>query len=221
MIKLVAWDWNGTLLADTQTVVDATSVELKTIFGRTISIQEYRNEFVIPVSQFFKNLGVDVKKLEKSYKQSAQTFDVEYEKRVKKCRTRSGAKKLLSWLEKSNIRSVIFSNHTTEKISEQTNRLKITRFFDVILANKNIHDAYTTKGKEGRLIEYMNKNNINPKDVLIIGDTAEEIVIGHDMGAKTVAITAGHSSTKRLKVAKPDYLISNLLEIEKILKLNA
>jgi phosphoglycolate phosphatase-like HAD superfamily hydrolase len=218
MIKLVAWDWNGTLLADTQTIVDATNVELKTIFKKTTTLKEYRENFVIPVSEFFKNIGVDVLKLEKNYKKSAQTFDVEYEKRVKKCRTRSGTRKLLVLLAKNKIKSVIFSNHTKEKIGQQVKRLKLTEFFDAILANDHIHEAYTIKGKEKRLLEYMRKKKIKPAEILIIGDTAEEIVIGHDMGAKTIAITAGHSDTKRLKAVKPDYLVSNLLEIKKIIQ---
>lgn len=218
MIKLVAFDWNGTLLADTQTVVNATSIELKRLYGRKIGIQEYRQEFVIPVRNFFINLGIDPKDLDKNYKESAHIFDTEYEKQVWRCRTRSGSRKLLDWLKSQNIKSVIFSNHSTERVIQQTDRLKITKFFDSVLANDLVQDAYSIKGKEKKLIDYLKEEKINNREVLVIGDTDEEIIIGHDMGSKTVAITNGHSTTIRLRAAKPDYLINNLEEVIGIIK---
>ena len=218
MIKLVAFDWNGTLLADTQTVVDSTSIELNELYGRKIGLQEYRREFVIPVRNFFINLGISEKELDKNYKKSAAIFEREYEKRALRCRTRSGSRKLLDWLKNQNIKTVIFSNHSKEGVLTQTDRLKITHFFNQILGNSHISDAYTIKGKELRLIDYIKKIKIKNSDVLVIGDTDEEIIIGRDMGAQTVAITNGHSTTKRLRAEKPDYLINNLQEIIGIIK---
>jgi phosphoglycolate phosphatase-like HAD superfamily hydrolase len=218
MIKLIAFDWNGTLLADTQTVVDATSIELGRLYKRTVDIQEYRREFIIPVRNFFINLGISAKELDKNYKKSAHIFDTEYEKRVWRCRTRSGTRKLLKWLKDQHIKSVIFSNHATERVKQQTDRLKITGYFERILANDLIRDAYSIKGKEKKLIDYLRKEKIKNGEVLVIGDTDEEIIIGRDMGAKTAAITNGHSTTTRLRTAKPDYLINNLQEVIGIVK---
>lgn len=218
MIKLVAFDWNGTLLADTQTVVDATSIELNELYGRKIEISEYRREFVIPVRTFFINLGISEKELDKNYKRSAAIFEREYEKRALRCRTRSGSRKLLDWLKSQNIKSAILSNHERKGVIRQTNRLKITDYFDCILGNDLMRDAYSIKGKEKRLIEYLKSQNIPHNQVLVIGDTDEEIIIGRDMGSKTAGITNGHSSTARLRAAKPDYLINNLEEVIVIIK---
>ncbi|KKR51203.1 MAG: hypothetical protein UT84_C0002G0064 [Candidatus Curtissbacteria bacterium GW2011_GWA1_40_16] len=218
MIKLVAFDWNGTLLADTQTVVNATSIELNELYGRKIGLQEYRREFVIPVRIFFINLGIGEKELDKNYKKSAAIFEREYEKRALRCRTRSGSRKLLEWLKSQNIKSAIFSNHEINGVLRQTERLNITNFFDKILANNHMRDAYSIKGKEKRLIEYLKNQKIPHSEVLVIGDTDEEIIIGHDMGSKTVAITNGHSTTIRLRAAHPDFLINNLVEVIGIVK---
>ncbi len=218
MIKLVAFDWNGTLLADTQTVVDCTNEQLKVFGNKKIDINIYRETFEIPVNKFFQNLGLNPKIIEKNYQKSGDIFHREYEIRVQKLRTRSGSKQLLSWLKSIKIKSVIVSNHATHRIKEQTARLKISGSLDAILANDNTHDSYTIKGKEKRLIDYIAKNKIDPSQVLIIGDTDEEIIIGRDMGAKTVAITNGHSTAARLKAEKPDYLINNLREVIGIVK---
>lgn len=218
MIKLVAFDWNGTLLADTQTVVDCTNIQLKVFGNKKIDIKIYRRTFEIPVNKFFQNIGLDPKIIQENYQKSGDIFHHEYEIRVQKLRTRSGTKKLLSWLHNQKIKSVIVSNHATHRIKEQTDRLKISGFLDAILANDNTHDSYTIKGKEKRLIDYLKRNKIKNAEVLVIGDTDEEIIIGRDMGAKTAAITNGHSTTARLRAAKPDYLINNLEEVIGIIK---
>src|SRR3990167_8155487 len=218
MIKLVAFDWNGTLIADTQTVVGCTNEQLKVFGNKTIDIKIYRQTFEIPVNKFFENIGLDLKNIEKNYRKSSDIFHHFYEKKVKRCRTRSGTKNILKWLKTQKIKSVIVSNHATERITQQTKRLKIAEYFDTILANDNTHDSYTIKGKEKRLIDYLRKKKIVANEVLVVGDTIEEIIIGKDMGAKTVAITNGHSTTSRLKAAKPDYLINNLSEVIKIVK---
>ncbi len=218
MIRLVAFDWNGTLIADTQTVVDCTNEQLKVFGHETIDIKTYRQTFEIPVNKFFANIGLDFKSIEKNYRKAGDIFHRYYEEKVKRCRTRSGTKNILKWLKMKKISSVIVSNHATERIAEQTKRLKIIEYFDAILANNDIHDSYTIKGKEKRLIAYLGKKKITASKILVVGDMTEEIIIGKDMGAKTVAVTNGHCSTSRLKAAKPDYLINNLKEVIGIIR---
>lgn len=218
MIKLVAFDWNGTLIADTQTVVDCTNEQLKVFGPKTIDIKIYRQTFEIPVNKFFENIGLDPKNIEKNYRESGDIFHRCYEGKIIRCRTRSGTKNVLKWLKTQKIKSIIVSNHAAQRITQQTERLKITEYFDAILANDHTHDSYTIKGKEKRLITYLRKLKIASNEVLMIGDTIEEIIIGKDMGSKTVAITNGHSTTARLKTAKPTYLINSLEEVIKIVK---
>ena len=61
MIKLVAFDWNGTLLADTKPVVDADNVVLKKLGLKPITVSQFRNAFTIPLIEYYANLGIDEK----------------------------------------------------------------------------------------------------------------------------------------------------------------
>ncbi len=62
---------------------------------------------------------------------------------------------------------------------------------------------------------------LTTKEVVIVGDTLEEIEIAKNFGCYAVAITGGHNSTSRLKAMKPDFLLHNLSELKKIIvKLN-
>jgi phosphoglycolate phosphatase len=64
----------------------------------------------------------------------------------------------------------------------------------------------------------MRKQGCKKDEVIIIGDSPEEIEVGKAAGIKTVAITGGYYSTARLKASKPDFLISNLKELIGIVK---
>ncbi|MBU6389618.1 HAD hydrolase-like protein [Patescibacteria group bacterium] len=63
----------------------------------------------------------------------------------------------------------------------------------------------------------MKKTGLDFTEVLIVGDSMEEIEIAHSTGSVSVAITNGYYSTRRLKAVNPDYLIDNLIQLEDII----
>ena len=63
----------------------------------------------------------------------------------------------------------------------------------------------------------MHKNNYKKQEVMIVGDSPEEIEIGKSLGLKTIAITNGYYSKFRLKKKNHDYMINNLHELKRII----
>jgi len=76
---------------------------------------------------------------------------------------------------------------------------------------------YFKRSKGDKLKDYLKTNNVKPSEILVVGDTVEEIEIARELGAISVAITNGYNSTKRLKSKKPDYLLNDLRKIEGII----
>lgn len=212
MIKLVVFDWNGTLLADTVALVAGVNARLKYMGYPEVSIQKYREFFKIPASEAYKNLGIDEEKLYENIEEHSAIFHKQYEASASKNRTRAGTRQVLQFLHDANITSIILSNHNVKAITMQLERLKIEKYFDTILANSDLHSAYL-KGKKDRLVEYLSNQDFKPNEVLIIGDTEEEIEIGKELGLHTVGITGGSSTAKRLKSAHPDVLIHKLHDL--------
>jgi phosphoglycolate phosphatase len=220
MIKLVAFDWNGTLLSDTFPIYEGDREVCKFLNLRVPSYKEFTEIFDIPVKNYYLKLGAKEADLMKKAQQIEDIFHGHYEKRIQKVRTRAHTKTILNLLREKQIRSMIFSNHLTDKIAEQLERLKIRHFFDEVSGNSDPTTAFKKRAKNQRLADYLKSKNIKAEETIIIGDTIEEIQIARELGAKVVAITHGNCSTKRLKEAKPDYLITSLLEIKNILKFN-
>ena len=219
MIKLVAFDWNGTLFADTKAIVDADNVVLKKLGLPSITVKHFRNVFAIPLIEYYAACGIDREYFLKNQETITKLFHGEYEERVKHVRTRSGTRIILDRLMRQNIPAIIFSNHTHDGIHFQLRRLKMAGYFKEILARTLLSGPVENRIKGAKLEEYVENNNYKKLEVLIVADGVEEIEIGKTLGIPCAAISRGFTSTVRLKGAQPDYLIHNLVELDGIINI--
>lgn len=220
MIKSVVFDFNGTLLADTNACWKADNHVLKTFGGNPITLKIYKDTVSIPAMNFYSVHGCDKNEMMKNSGRLGKVFHEFYEKRAAKLRSRKNAKSLLNWLHENNIESVILSNHTVAGINCQLERLGMKRYVSKLLANTAL-DSYLKNGKMEKLKDFLKSSNLQKEDIIIVGDTCEEIEIGRSMGIKTVAITGGYYSAARLRKGCPDFLIGGLGELINIVgKLN-
>lgn len=218
MIKLVAFDWNGTLLSDSNAVFKADNEVLKQIGEKPVSCSDFLKYFDVPVKNYYRGLGLSVKKVEEQSEFISKVFYNSYEQLAEKTRSRSHAKTVLIWLKQNNIPAIIISNHIKERIKIHLKRLHIENYFEEILGNYKFGLAMHERNKKIRLFDFLNHERISPKEILIVGDSIEEVEIAKELGAISIAITQGNVSTKRLKSAKPDYLISDLGNIINIIR---
>lgn len=216
MTSLAVFDWNGTLLADTRQIFAADNEVIKALGIKEVTYQEFLDTFDIPVKDYYMKLGASKLQLLRKAMKLERIFHTSYAKRVLKVRTRAHTKDILEFLKSKNIPMVILSNHVREEIIKELNRRNLQKYFAEILGNSMINTAFQSRSKQDKLSAYLKQNRIDPKRILIVGDGTEEIHIARSLGAKVVSITHGNYSTRRLKAAKPDYLITNLLEIKKI-----
>ncbi len=135
MIKLVIFDWNGTLIADAHASFEADNNVLRTFGGKPVNMTTWRNTIIIPSINFYELHGCNRKQMLKELKRLGNVFHEFYETRVTRIRTRSNGKLLLNYLFKSKIDSIIVSNHTLTGIQSQLKRLKIEKYLSSILAN--------------------------------------------------------------------------------------
>lgn len=217
MIKLAVFDWNGTLLADTKLVVDGFNKEISLVNHRPITIKEFQHHYHMPTVNLIKSLGINLETFKKHRLEMSHAFHSYYEPLAAKARTRHGTRQTLARLKERGINCVILSNHTTEGIYLQLERLKLANYFDDVLANEGIGMNHFT-GKQERLKAYLAKEGYDAKKVLIVGDSIEEVHIGQNLGLLTAAITHGCTSTQRLKESRPDAVINKVTDILEVIK---
>lgn len=219
MIKLIAFDWNGTLLADTQISLKAENKSLKAVGVKPLSLKKFQDAFDIPITKYWDNIGFSKSFVKTNLDVIENTFHSEYKKYAVQARTRAGVREVLKWLESQNINAAIYSNHDIPDIKKQLARLKIEKFITTILANPGDERLQIfNRHKDQKLNDYRKQQNIKPLEVISIGDTCEEVEIGKEYGYHTVALTSGFNSTARLKAAKPDFLVHNIKDLIGIIK---
>ena len=217
MIKLVVFDWNGVLIADAAATV-AVDKELFKAFGHEpLDMKTYREIFTMPIKEFFFAAGFTRAEMERDAVRIQEMFHKLYEPRIAKIRTRTGARKLLGYLKTKHIDAVILSNHTIEGITVQLRRLGIEGYFSNIIANDK-HTTMARKNKGEKLVELVGKSHHKKEEIIIIGDSTEEIEAARMAGIKCISITGGYYSTRRLKAGKPDFLINSLPQMIAIIQ---
>ncbi len=216
--KLAIFDWNGTVIADTRQAWVASNKCLEFYGQEPISFKRQLETFDFPIIHYFKRNGCCIDKVLATKEQSNKIFQDEYDKLSANARTRRGARDLLEWLNKNNVTCIILSNYLTHKIENHLKRLKIDHYFSYISANNcDGTSILSSTNKLERISEFMVKRGYHPNNTFIIGDSKEEPEIGRHMGITSIGITGGCINERRLRLAKPDYIINNLNETKEIL----
>lgn len=212
-IKLVVFDWNGTLFADHLAVLEAANASEVPLLGLPpVTLEQLRDTYEVPIINAYEKLGVPPEVFRAKSAEISPIFHKCYEPLAARVRTRPGTRVTLQRLQKHGIRCIILSNHTLEGIYFQLARLKLEPFFVDVLANGNTNAAHHT-GKQHRLELYLENNHYKPEEVVIVGDTPEEVHIGRSLGIHTIAITGGMCSKPRLVATKPDKLVGSVPQI--------
>ncbi len=216
MARIVTWDFNGTLLADSQLCVNAGNHVIREYGGTPLPRRQYSQKFEFPALEFCYKQGADRERLTAElYRQGFYGY---YTSRASRCRTRQGAREILAWLKRQGVTSVILSNHLMDDISAQLERLGLDEYVERILANESQQAAMAGNNKIARMRAYLDTVDVNTSDSWIIGDSPEDVGIGKSLGFRTVAVVDGYFSASRLRASNPDHMITNLRQLIRIVE---
>lgn len=215
--KIIVWDWNGTLLDDTDACVAAINQYLAIAAKPKIDSDKFRTCFDIPITRLYENLGFTEIEIQESMARWQEIFHENYEMMARICQLREGARSILRSTELVNINNFILSNHIAHSITSHLSRHEAEHQIHMVMAYESRATQFR-EPKGQRFATHMREQGLIPANGIIIGDTPEEVQIGRELGLTTIAITGGYASESRLQAAKPDYLIHALPEMLPILR---
>ena len=219
MIKLVAFDWNGTLLDDTRAQWICFNKVLTHFKRPAISFARFQQTYDVPFSRLWAANGGKVAEMP----EQNRVYFKFHNKLALRVPLKPHVKRVLKTLDAMGVSYVVFSNHPQKLIITDIKRLGLQSQLKSVLGRPDGDDSHMNKrSKELRLLKYLRSRRIKRSEVLCIGDTIEEIEIAREAGFKCVAVSGGNCDTARLRNLNPDFLAANLLPIPKIIaKLNA
>lgn len=191
-IKHIMWDWNGTLMNDTQVNVMIINPILERVKVELLTLESYRNKIDFPVQTFYHRLGIDPNVL--TYEQFVREFFEIYDARRFECLLFEQAKETLESFKLAGLSQSILSAHQEKSLKELVKFYDIEHYFLDITAAKN----QAGEGKVAMGLEKIERLGLVGQNVLIIGDTAHDYEVAQAIGAQCILLSHGYHTLERL-----------------------
>ena len=207
--KHIIWDWNGTLINDVWLVVEIMNKMLKKRNLPKIDSKKYREIFDFPVTKYYSKLGFDFSN--ESFEKLTVEFISEYYKRFNECKLFDEVEEVLKKITDMGISQSILSASKEDVLIEKIKYYGIDKYFNKIIGLKNHYaESKVERGKN-----WIAELNLNPQEVLLIGDTIHDYDVSKHIGSDCLLIANGHHSYEKLASLGVD-VISTLKEIIQI-----
>jgi len=204
--KHIIWDWNGTLINDVWLVVEIMNKMLKKRDLPRIDSKKYRDIFDFPVMNYYSKLGFDFSN--ESFEKLTVEFISEYYQRFNECKLFNETEEVLKKIRDRGISQSILSASKEDVLIEKIKHYGIDKYFSKIIGLENHYaESKVERGKK-----WIAELNLNPQEVLLIGDTIHDYDVSKYMGCDCLLVANGHHSYKKLVRLGTD-VISTLKEI--------
>lgn len=191
--KYIIWDWNGTLYDDVQIGIDAMNEMLKIKgYNHFLTLDRYREIFGFPVSEYYKRVGFDFDI--NPFDELAELYISLYSPLQGKALLFSDAKPVLDKLKNCGAIQVVISACEKNRLAQQINQFGIMHYFSTAVGT----DDNFAVSKVELAENWIKENNINPDDVVFIGDTVHDFEVAQAVDCSCILVADGHQSCEKL-----------------------
>ena len=186
----IIWDFNGTILNDVQTGIDAVNVLLDRYGKKKIeSVEQYRKAFGFPVIDYYDSIGLE----RENFDRYAPEWVEEYTLREPDAPVFDGVIEVLAFFKQCSIPQYLLSATELTMLGRQVDRLGNRPYFDELIGQDGI-EAHGKIGTAKRFAE-----RIKPQRALFIGDSLHDFEVARTIGAECVLLAWGHQDRARLE----------------------
>lgn len=193
----IVWDWNGTLFHDMEAVLGASNAAFATVGIGPMSLQEYREQYEIPIPRFYERLlGRAPSPAE--WEALDDVFHARYTELRPACGLTDGVPALLSgWREAGRSQSLL-SMYQHELLVPVVDSFGLTPHF----ARVDGRIGASGGGKAEHLARHLTAlgPDIRPERTVLIGDAADDAAAAIDYGLHAVLYTGGSHTREKLEV---------------------
>ncbi len=193
-VSHIFWDWNGTLLDDTQACVNSINVLLAKRGVPTLDLPRYRDLFGFPVIDFYRRINFPL--VSENWNAVAREFhDVFLSDTTFKLQ--AATVDTLQRIQAKEIQQSVLSASEQSILDLMLETYGIRDFFTHVCGVNNLFGD--SKIEIGHKL--LTQLTIPSDDVVIVGDTLHDVEVAQALGISCVLIAQGHQSRKRLEQA--------------------
>ena len=197
----ILWDWNGTLLDDTQAALDTLNIMLAKRGAAPIAMDFYRDHFAFPVKPFYKSIGVCLEN--EDWDALAREYHDIYARQPKRLNAEAIA--ALERAKAAGARQAIISALRQDLLDAATAALGVATYMDLVYGVDNLDGA----SKLDRARELLKAIALpggsagEPVDVCLIGDALHDKEVADALGIRCVLCAQGSHAAWRLRAVAP------------------
>lgn len=200
----ILWDWNGTLLDDTQAALDTLNIMLSRRGVKPITLEFFRNHFAFPCRPFYDTIGMHVEDSE--WDALAKEYHDLYAEQPKELNRETIA--ALERVKTAGARQSIISALRQDLLDEVTERMGVAKYMECIYGVDNLDGA----SKLDRALELLTR--IDNADPVVIGDALHDKEVADALKVRCVLCGQGsHASWRLRKVAPTGETLLEALEL--------
>jgi phosphoglycolate phosphatase-like HAD superfamily hydrolase len=202
--KILIFDFDGTI-ADTKAIYYKTISNQLKVFGYSYKKVDKAIDLGMSLKRTLKRLGFSFIISWFVHRRVMKEVEKEVEK-VKKCKDVNSIKDIKG-------EKIVVSNSLKEFILPIIKQFKLKRCF------KEFYGAEDFSDKSSFIKNYLKEKKVRKENCYYIGDRAADIKIAKKVGCKSVVIAGkcAWNSKKELLREKPDFIISSIRELKKII----
>jgi len=202
-LKGVIFDWDGTLADSFLACIKATK-EIFSMHGVELDEERYRENFSPNWYEIYKNHGIPEECWENIDILWRNYFDYSLVK------WREGAEENLSFLKKFGLKIGVVTASTRRDIEEEIPYLHPERYIDEWIVWE---DSERPKPDPLPLEKILKKLDLSPLEVIYVGDTSQDIVMGKRLNILTIGINSPFTTPEKISLANPNFHFNDLFEL--------
>ena len=194
-VKHVVWDWNGTLLNDNHAVLAAVN-EVCAGFGRAeLSWGEWQAAYARPMRLSYEQIlqrALD----EEEWAQVDKLYHDRYDALLHTCELAAGAHDVLrAWTAGGRTQSLL-SMWFHSRLTPTVEHYSLTQYFTRV---DGLPGEIGGGSKADSLIRHLEAQQLDPSDVVLIGDVVDDANAAQAAGARCVLVTTGAMTLEALQ----------------------
>ena len=177
--KGIIFDVDGTLTFTNQLIFDSFNHITKKYLGKNYSDDEI-------IALFGPTEDVILKEMcKEEYENARKDYYAYYKNNHDIARLYDGIKELIIDINQAGILLSIFTGKGRTSALITLDELGLTNYFDMIVSGDDVENH---KPSPEGIIMFLNKHNLNPKEVLMIGDAPSDIIAARECGVDIASV---------------------------------
>ena len=192
MEKTIIWDFNGTLLNDTEVCVSCMNIMLKERKLPHLDIMRYREIFTFPVREYYLALGFDFDR--EPFEIPAHQFIDLYREKLHEAPLHVGTQRILNHFRNKGFRQIILSAMEEAFLIATLKEKGIIHYFDKVAGITN----HLGDGKLELARKLLADSGSSLTRTWLIGDTVHDFEVAQGLNIPCILVVQGHQSKRRL-----------------------